>query len=74
MTHDTFRVALQVSCPHCGTVNIVELTYDELGPVSQLLIEILGPDSKGYKFDGSSHCKECGKKIEVMLTVNNIGE
>jgi phage FluMu protein Com len=62
--------AIEVSCPSCGEINVVEM---KIIPIRESITKILSSfcDSKNYHFDGEKLCSKCGEQIEVILTVGN---
>jgi predicted nucleic-acid-binding Zn-ribbon protein len=62
--------AIEVSCPSCGKENIIEMKIHEAmkGSMEEMftLIEV-----KNYSFTGEGCCAQCGKMVDVILTVGN---
>jgi len=66
--------AIEVSCPSCGKVNIIETKPHE--PIKGGMVEMFdsiaaGMGLKKYAFEGEVRCLQCGEIIDVCISVSN---
>jgi phage FluMu protein Com len=65
--------AIEVSCPDCQGLNIIEMKHREpTGGFVDLLTKMVGDMGiNNYAFTGEKKCSKCGKNIDVSINVSN---
>lgn len=69
--------AIEVSCPSCETLNLVEMKVHEDKKeridnfMADMFMNIMNDIFKQYKFIGENKCSKCGEKITVSIKVMN---
>ena len=72
MSEKTFVTNMEVSCPVCGALVMLELFAepDELNDVLKYAAELHGKNLQCNTFSGAKGCSNCSGHVKTMLTVS----